>query len=135
MPNVDETLTDREKRYGNFPPLAAVIQAFKSVARSAPSWPKMTAVQREAIDMTFTKMARALYGDPMHMDNYHDGAGYMQLAAEEFERAAAAKKDMRPATNFNHATELLGKEPIPQGPDAYGRKAPAFDNGGDPGAQ
>ena len=91
---VDELLNTREQTYGAFADLAKAIQAYKSAARAAPSWMRMSAVQREVVDMKITKMCRSLYGDPNHVDNWVDGAGYDMLAAEELGRqrqpAAAA---------------------------------------------
>lgn len=81
---ITETLNEREKTYGDFGELARAIQAFKSVARASPSWPRMTAVQRECMDMDMVKTCRILYGDPMHFDSWRDKAGYAALAVEEF---------------------------------------------------
>ncbi len=85
---IQDTLNDRESRYGAFGVLAKAIQAFKNVYRSAPGWAKMTAVQREAMDMDIVKNCRILFGDPMHADNWHDKAGYALLAHEELGKAA-----------------------------------------------
>ena len=97
-----ETLNEREGQYGSFNTLANAVQAFKTVCRAAPSWPKMTAVQRETMDMLVLKQCRILYGDPMHADSWHDLCGYAMLATEEFNRA-----DMTPATEVKHAQEML----------------------------
>ena len=91
---ITETLNDRESKYGDFGELARAIQAFKAVLRASPSWPIMTAVQREVMDMDIVKNCRIMYGNPMHMDNWIDKAGYATLAAEEF---GAGKRPMVPA--------------------------------------
>jgi hypothetical protein len=99
---VNEPLTgildDREKKYGDFGELAKAIQAFKSVARAAPAWPRMTATQREAMEMDLVKTCRILYGDPMHFDSWRDKAGYAMLAVEEF-HPRVGEGEMKPAAN------------------------------------
>lgn len=81
---IQSTLNDHEAKYGDFGELAKAIQAYKSAIRHAPSWPKMTAVQREAAEMIATKLCRIVYGNPLHFDSWHDIAGYATLAGEEF---------------------------------------------------
>ncbi len=93
---IQDTLNDRETIYGDFGKLAEAIQAFKNVYRAAPGWTKMTAVQREALDMDVVKTCRILYGDPSHADSWGDKCGYAMLAHEEFAKAGlkpAAKPD------------------------------------------
>lgn len=92
---IQSTLNDREAKYGDFSELAKAIQAYKSAIRHAPSWPKMTAVQREAAEMIATKLCRIVYGDPLHFDSWLDIAGYATLASEEF---GANKQPMIPAS-------------------------------------
>ena len=99
-----ETLNDRERKYGDFTVVAAAIQAFKMVARSSPGWPKMTAVQRETMDMMFMNQCRILYGDPMHADSWHNACGYAMLATEEFVRQ---DREMQAATEVTHPQEML----------------------------
>lgn len=83
---IQDTLNDREERYGDFAQLACAIQSFKDVYRKAPGWAKMSAVQREAMDMDLVKTCRILYGDPTHADSWADKCGYAMLAHEEFTR-------------------------------------------------
>ena len=100
---VTDTLNEREKTYGDFGKLAQAVQAFKSVCRAAPSWPAMTATQRESSEMIMLKMVRLLYGDPFHFDSWHDIAGYATLAAEEFGK----KQPMVAAGDPKEPVELL----------------------------
>jgi hypothetical protein len=100
-----DTLNDRESKYGEFGELARAIQAFKSVARASPSWPRMTATQREAMEMDIVKTCRILYGDPMHFDSWRDKAGYAMLAVEEF-NPRTDKRPMQPAGNPQTPLEL-----------------------------
>lgn len=89
--NLTETLNDREEKYGDFGRLADAIQAMKNVARSAPGWLAMNAVQREAMDMVMVKQARLLYGDPQVRDSWLDLSGYAHLAVEQMDREAAQR--------------------------------------------
>lgn len=100
---IQDTLNDREAKYGDFGELSKAIQAYKSAIRHAPSWPKMTAVQREAAEMVATKLCRVVYGDPLHFDSWLDIAGYATLAAEEF---GANKAPMVAAENPATPLEL-----------------------------
>ena len=100
---IDEVLNERQTVYGDFNTLAHAVQAYKSTARSAPSWLVMTSTQREAVDMITLKLCRVLYGDPLHMDSWLDIAGYATLATEEF----TSKRPMAPAPNPVNPIELM----------------------------
>lgn len=104
--SITDTLNDRETKYGNFIELATAIQAFKSIMRASPAYPRMTSVQREAMEMDMVKTCRILYGDPMHFDSWRDKAGYASLAVEEFSPRQDGKQ-MAPAANPTTPVELL----------------------------
>lgn len=106
---IQEKLTDREAKYGDFGRLAAAIQAFKNVYRNAPSWSLLTAVQREVLEMDLIKTCRILYGDPMHADSWEDKCGYAMLATEEFVRG----NKMAPPTVLVHPHDLDENGPLP----------------------
>jgi hypothetical protein len=103
---IQEKLTDREAKYGDFSKLAAAIQAFKNVYRASPSWPQLTAVQREVMEMNLVKTCRILYGDPQHEDSWEDLCGYAMLATEEFARSRAQKQTMEPPKQVEHPRDL-----------------------------
>jgi hypothetical protein len=105
---IQETLNDREAKYGDFNKLAAAIQAFKNVYRASPSWKHMTAVQRETFDMMAVKKCRILYGDNMHADSWADLCGYAMLAHEEFARPDLT---MAPPAEPQHPMDLDGPMP------------------------
>ena len=114
--SVQETLDDREEKYGDFGVLAHHVQIRKEMNRQSPGWKKMTAVQREAMDMGVVKDCRVLFGDPMHYDSWHDRAGYAVLVTEEFAKSAAQRETMAPPDEYNHPLDLdrptfLDKEP------------------------
>ena len=105
MSLITDTLDERQDIYGNFAELARAIQAFKAVLRASPAWPTMTAIQREVMDMDIVKNCRIMYGNPMHMDNWRDKAGYSTLAVEEF-FPREDHKPMEPAGNPQTPLEL-----------------------------
>ena len=111
--NVQETLDDRETKYGDFGVLAHHIQIRKEMNRQSPGWAKMTAVQREALDMGVVKDCRVLFGDPMHYNSWHDRAGYAVLVTEEFAKMQA-KQPPGPAPTLpaGHPRDLDKDTPI-----------------------
>ena len=80
--SVADTLIARKAVHGDFSDHALIVQEFKSIAHKAPSWPRMDAVQREAVDMILHKVGRALAGSPTHADHWHDIGGYARLVEE-----------------------------------------------------
>ena len=76
---IDKTLTERGSRYGSFNDLAQISQALKEVMRTTPGWAKLTASQKEALEMVQHKVARMLNGDPTYQDNAVDIVGYATL--------------------------------------------------------
>lgn len=116
--NLTETLNDRENLYGDFGTLAEAIQALKALAHKAPSWPQMTPVQREAMDMAIVKQCRILYGNPHLRDSWLDFAGYAHLAVEEMAREEAERRlreTTKPAERPQPGDldELAGRTPLP----------------------
>lgn len=104
--SITEILNDRETKYGDFGQLATSIQALKSLMRAAPAFHRMTAVQRESLEMVMVKTCRIMYGDPMNFDSWRDIAGYAALAVEEFHPRSDGKV-MEPAANPSTAVEVL----------------------------
>jgi hypothetical protein len=104
--SITEILNERESKYGQFTDLATAAQAFKSITRAAPAYPRMTSVQREAMEMILLKVCRVIYGDPMHFDSWRDIAGYAALAVEEFSPRQDGKP-MEPAANPTTPMEML----------------------------
>lgn len=79
--NVDQMLTERGARYGEFENLAEISQGLKQIMKNAPSWCDMSHAQREALDMVCNKLGRILNGDPAYKDSWDDLIGYLTLAA------------------------------------------------------
>lgn len=86
MSTIEETLEEREKRYGNFTTHADITQKLKKIVwtaiRSKCDY-AITHVQSEALDMIMHKVGRILNGDPSYADNWHDIAGYATLVEKE----------------------------------------------------
>ncbi len=80
--DVNETLTQRGNRYGDFKDVAQVTEDLMNVILDAPQWKNLTPVHRQAYHMIFSKIARSVCGDPMYTDNVHDIAGYATLLEE-----------------------------------------------------
>lgn len=79
---VANTLEQRKHTHGNFTHVADTTQSMLALAHTTPNWNKLTNTQKEALHMSFSKIARILNGDPNHPDNWHDIAGYATLAEQ-----------------------------------------------------
>jgi hypothetical protein len=80
MSDVEKTLAERGKRYGDFSGHSEISIALKDVVRSYDG--NLRPVHKEAIDMILHKIARILNGDPEYKDNWHDIAGYAKLTED-----------------------------------------------------
>lgn len=78
----DAILEERGKVHGDFSLDAATSQRFKKMLCECENWDKLSAVQREALEMICTKLARIMVGNPHHKDHYDDIAGYARLVAQ-----------------------------------------------------
>ena len=79
MTNIDETLQQRGSTYGSFEDNADTTQALKRIIQAHPNYNQLRSFQKEAIDMTFHKIARIINGDPNYIDSWHDIIGYVSL--------------------------------------------------------
>jgi hypothetical protein len=82
--DINSTLDERGKRYGDFLGHAECTQHLKDVIIShLASRDKMLMPdQQEALDMICHKIGRIINGDPDYADSWHDIAGYAQLVAD-----------------------------------------------------
>lgn len=90
--SVEETLEDREFKYGSFNDYCAISFNLKSNIKLAKN-PRLHPLHREALDMIFCKIARILNGDPSLIDNWHDIAGYATLVEMELIKNQALKPE------------------------------------------
>src|SRR5690606_26379825 len=83
--SVNETLSQRGSRYGDFASHARITQGIKKVMRETGNWDKLDPVKKEALEMIAHKVGRILNGDPEYADSWHDIAGYAVLVEEALE--------------------------------------------------
>lgn len=84
--NVEETLEDRNKKYGgSFLEQSQIAQQLKNIAHNAPNWNQMRVDKRESIEMICTKLSRILYGDHCNIDSWHDIQGYARLIERQLQ--------------------------------------------------
>lgn len=83
MASVKDTLKQRQKTHGSFSDHAQTCQDLKDVMKRSKNWDKLTAVQKEALEMNVHKIARVLSGNPNAKDHWHDIGGYAALAEAE----------------------------------------------------
>lgn len=80
--SIDNTLAERENRYGPFVSHAELSQQLKEVMVGSGCWTKLNRAQAESLEMIMHKVARILNGDPNYIDNWHDIAGYATLVEQ-----------------------------------------------------
>lgn len=83
--DVGAVLAERGKRYGRFEQHAHIAQSLKQFMAQTAGWDRLSADQREALDMIQHKIARVLNGSPEYSDNWIDIAGYATLVAKRLE--------------------------------------------------
>lgn len=91
--NIQDTLNERGKRYGEFPDHAYLSQQLKGLlykAHGANPKRVMEPFHWEALDMICHKIARIINGDPNYDDSWRDIAGYAQLVVNELNREVPA---------------------------------------------
>lgn len=92
MANIEDTLIDRNKRYGSLKGHAEITQGLKDVMRSfipensvVTKWEKLSNDKKEALEMIAHKIGRILNGDPEYHDSWHDIVGYAKLVSDTLE--------------------------------------------------
>ena len=79
-------LTEREKTHGPFMATAAKAQQLKDAMQGGKNWGELDDIQREALQMIASKIARILSGNSSEVDHWKDIAGYANLAVQEIAR-------------------------------------------------
>ena len=80
--SAEELTLKRHITHGTFADNAMVAQAFKSVARMSEGWAKLDDVEKEAMDMVFSKFSRILSGKSMAKEHWEDVEGYSHLVCQ-----------------------------------------------------
>jgi len=85
--DVDATLIERGKRYGDFMGHATITQHLKTMllGHLASRNINMAPDQIEALEMICHKLGRIVNGDPDYADSWVDIAGYAKLVADRLE--------------------------------------------------
>ena len=73
---VKSLIEAREKTHGPFRATAQKAQELKAAFRSSPNWGNFSDVQKEALEMRASKIARYLCGNPNDPDHLADDQGY-----------------------------------------------------------
>ena len=80
---VAAVLSERGKTHGDYSDHAALTQNLKDMFETyAPSFSRMSAIEKEAVAMILHKLGRVGAGDPHFKDHWVDIAGYAQLVAD-----------------------------------------------------
>ncbi|MDO4698184.1 MAG: DUF6378 domain-containing protein [Pasteurellaceae bacterium] len=78
---IQQTLAQRGKQYGDFADVATMSQQLKGILHHTNT--QLSAVQKEAVEMICVKLARICAGvDPSYADNWRDIAGYAVLGGQ-----------------------------------------------------
>lgn len=90
--DLENTLVERQSRYGDFTDHAELAQELQDVMRGFRKpgprgqiinpWAKLDSVKRQALTVIADKIARILSGDPNYTYNWHDIQGYAKLAED-----------------------------------------------------
>lgn len=83
---IAKTLAERAETHGDFERVAEAAQSIKN-ALCGPSYGVMSFVQREALDLIATKLARIACGDADFLDHWEDIVGYAQLVVDDLRAA------------------------------------------------
>lgn len=79
MSEIETTLKERTKEYGDFVQIGIIVQSLKRSLHDSPNWSTMPDYQKEALEMIAHKMGRILNGNCNHLDSWHDIVGYAKL--------------------------------------------------------
>ena len=88
MIDITQVLAERGSRYGRFEHHAHIAQTLKITMADTPGWQRLSADQRESLEMIQHKIARILNGDPNYADNWIDIAGYSTLITQRLGQQA-----------------------------------------------
>ena len=84
---ISKVLAERGANYGDFALVAFRSQQIQNYLRTHDLEKQYTPMQREALQMIASKLARIVIGNPNHRDSWIDIAGYAKLAADSIGKA------------------------------------------------
>jgi hypothetical protein len=76
---IDDVLTERGNRYGEFDEHARITQNLKEAMVDSPRWEELSPAMKESLEMIQHKIGRILNGDPTYQDSWTDIIGYARL--------------------------------------------------------
>ena len=86
---MSDLLDEREKTHGPFMTVACKAQQIKDAVQGGKNWRELDDMQREALQMIASKIARILEGNHDEVDHWRDVAGYAELVVRELDRLNA----------------------------------------------
>ena len=101
--SIENTLSQRGERYGQYTGHAAITQSLKLVMMSTDGWSRLADDQKESLEMIAHKIGRILNGDPNYDDSWRDIAGYAVLVEKRLAKCAEvpAKYSEQISTNVD----------------------------------
>ena len=108
MSNIDNTLSERGQRYGDFEGHAFITQELKDTMHASPNWARLKPDQKEALHMAAHKIGRILNGDPDYIDSWHDIIGYTRLVEQRLEEEFKILSAQQSPLSFHNAAEFSG---------------------------
>lgn len=106
--SVEQTLTERGTRYGDFADHANIAWDIKNAIRAADKWEALPHMHKQALDVIADKIARILNGDPNYADNWHDIQGYARLVEERLPPAGGVMVEVPKFTPPEGPSKWLG---------------------------
>ena len=85
MTDIDNMLSERGSRYGEFSEHARITQSIKRSMVDSPNWSALPDDMKEALEMTAHKIGRILNGDPNYRDSWDDIIGYVKLVTNRLD--------------------------------------------------
>lgn len=109
--SIEQTLTERGERYGDFAEHARIAQGIKDFMWAQDGWIRLTPAMRQSLEVIADKIARILNGDPTYADNWRDIQGYAQLVEKTLfpvpQAPSVSVRDL--AMNLVHLAWLKGE--------------------------
>jgi hypothetical protein len=75
----NEVLNQRETTHGDYADNAHTAQMLKDCIRRGKNYDRLSAMQKESLDLIATKMGRILAGNPNEPDHWRDLGNYAHL--------------------------------------------------------
>ena len=84
--NIETTLDNRARTYGEYEDHARITQNIKAAMADSRNWDYLSPHLKETLEMLAHKIGRILNGDPNYIDSVRDCVGYLKLSQTIMER-------------------------------------------------